>query len=896
MSLIQHNNFNQPNLNGLVDIASDNITTNTISTGEIIINGENIVEDILTNKQKLTKINYDDITDTTSIDSNLNIGNNIKHTPGINYIIENTSNVGSLTIRNKDINGIERNMTIDQFINISGINDLRLNKLFVGGNLKNFNAYDDAVIKTTKISYNSSTDMTTMNSNLSLTGNLYLDDVTISKDELKYLDGVTSNIQTQLDNESGDISVLQQKTTKISYDSSTDNTTVNSDLTINGEMNLNNVKHVSETTNYTIENTANAGSITFKTTDFQSVVRSMIIDQFINISGINDLKLNKLFVGGTQINFNTYNATVANTQKITYNAGTNMTNILSKVTLFDTVDVYGNTTHLNNVYFYDDVEINGAGALKLGSITHTKGANYIIENSALSSSFQIKNKDSNSVVRSMIVDQFINVSGINDLTLNNRLFVGGNQINFDAYIDAVTKTTKMSYDGVTDTTTFLSKTNFDDNAFFNAGATIGQDSNILKFISVFNPDAGMRYENLINNYYTNFSQRDSLGTDATVLRLHNTKIDSLIRHDFAGQTNFNNIANFNSGITMTSNLTQNSSAQITQEVANYTGVNTFKESNFFGTIVMPSTNSSRNKIFQSNIAGDVDGQPNNLKYTSMRYQTTSGTSNFPILAMIENTSQNQFAFYPSLNPGAFNSIVDNQSRTLLANGSNALDNGSLVFTCWSNTRVGLKIKATLNQGNSCELWAGNLTNILMNSNTGTTMGNVDRIGFKDGTNQTTAAINPAGMITQFAGFSAPSGWLLCHGQLISKTTYSALWIVIGDTYLNGRTADANNFYIPDLREMYIKGAGQNFTYTKKYTYSGGNPLGAFLDQEVLPHYHKYTDKGNGSVSRTPGQNECANNNQRTNESDFVPYHPDGTPMTNNENRPQTIVLNYIIKV
>jgi hypothetical protein len=86
----------------------------------------------------------------------------------------------------------------------------------------------------------------------------------------------------------------------------------------------------------------------------------------------------------------------------------------------------------------------------------------------------------------------------------------------------------------------------------------------------------------------------------------------------------------------------------------------------------------------------------------------------------------------------------------------------------------------------------------------------------------TNLVNPVGSVIAFAGSSAPSGWLLCQGQLISKTTYASLWAIIGDTYLNGRSADASNFYIPDLREFYIKGAGQNFTYTKKYTYSGGN--------------------------------------------------------------------------
>ena len=45
------------------------------------------------------------------------------------------------------------------------------------------------------------------------------------------------------------------------------------------------------------------------------------------------------------------------------------------------------------------------------------------------------------------------MNGINDLRIN-KLFVGGNQINFNAYNDAVTKTTKIAYDSGTDTTSF----------------------------------------------------------------------------------------------------------------------------------------------------------------------------------------------------------------------------------------------------------------------------------------------------------------------------------------------------------------------------------------------------------------------------------------------------------
>lgn len=44
------------------------------------------------------------------------------------------------------------------------------------------------------------------------------------------------------------------------------------------------------------------------------------------------------------------------------------------------------------------------------------------------------------------------------------------------------------------------------------------------------------------------------------------------------------------------------------------------------------------------------------------------------------------------------------------------------------------------------------------------------------------ADTPTGLITSFAGGTAPTGWLLCDGSSVSTTTYSDLYSVIGTTY------------------------------------------------------------------------------------------------------------------
>lgn len=62
------------------------------------------------------------------------------------------------------------------------------------------------------------------------------------------------------------------------------------------------------------------------------------------------------------------------------------------------------------------------------------------------------------------------------------------------------------------------------------------------------------------------------------------------------------------------------------------------------------------------------------------------------------------------------------------------------------------------------------------------------------------AVNPIGTVNSYAGTSAPTGWLLCDGRAVSRTTYAALFAVIGTTYGNNTGTD---FKLPDLRGRVI---------------------------------------------------------------------------------------------
>jgi len=62
---------------------------------------------------------------------------------------------------------------------------------------------------------------------------------------------------------------------------------------------------------------------------------------------------------------------------------------------------------------------------------------------------------------------------------------------------------------------------------------------------------------------------------------------------------------------------------------------------------------------------------------------------------------------------------------------------------------------------------------------------------------------PVGSVIAFAGANAPTGWLLCDGQEVNRSTYSGLYGVIGLQY--GTPSSTSLFKLPDLRGRQVIG-------------------------------------------------------------------------------------------
>jgi microcystin-dependent protein len=165
---------------------------------------------------------------------------------------------------------------------------------------------------------------------------------------------------------------------------------------------------------------------------------------------------------------------------------------------------------------------------------------------------------------------------------------------------------------------------------------------------------------------------------------------------------------------------------------------------------------------------------------------------------------------------------------------------------------------------------------------------------------TNTGSSPAGSLIAFAGSSAPTGWLLCYGQAVNRTTYAALFAVVGTTYGNGD--GSTTFNLPDLRGRAVFGkddmggaAASRVTSGQKHGVDGST-LGAaggvseyaLVEAELAAHQHTIPFKTSTSGSVT---------------ADFLAQRASGPNVSSevaggdeaHTNMPPFMVINYIIK-
>lgn len=143
---------------------------------------------------------------------------------------------------------------------------------------------------------------------------------------------------------------------------------------------------------------------------------------------------------------------------------------------------------------------------------------------------------------------------------------------------------------------------------------------------------------------------------------------------------------------------------------------------------------------------------------------------------------------------------------------------------------------------------------------------------------------PVGAIQAYGGATAPSGWLLCQGQAVSRTEYIELFKAIGTAF--GEGDSSTTFNIPDLREATTKGTGLSGKSDNHYS-ENGVTLGEFIEDRLQSHTHGIR---NGFDGADPDSAERGDGRHG-----YSAKSNDASGRTGNTTEVKAVGVNYIIK-
>lgn len=168
---------------------------------------------------------------------------------------------------------------------------------------------------------------------------------------------------------------------------------------------------------------------------------------------------------------------------------------------------------------------------------------------------------------------------------------------------------------------------------------------------------------------------------------------------------------------------------------------------------------------------------------------------------------------------------------------------------------------------------------------------------------------PAGTIVPYGGSSAPTGYLLCDGSAVSRTTYADLFSAIGTAF--GAGNGTTTFNIPNTSGLVLRGTGNQALSGRTKT---GPSVGATQEDQIQGHVHySFSSQVDGSAlsnARVPVYSTTGGTaDTYTIEGDTggiadantgpgstpITDGSNGTPRTGDETRVSALGVNYIIK-
>jgi microcystin-dependent protein len=188
-----------------------------------------------------------------------------------------------------------------------------------------------------------------------------------------------------------------------------------------------------------------------------------------------------------------------------------------------------------------------------------------------------------------------------------------------------------------------------------------------------------------------------------------------------------------------------------------------------------------------------------------------------------------------------------------------------------------------------------------------------------GTKEEAFSILPAGTVLPFAGATAPSGWAICDGSIVSRSEYPELFLAIGEAWGNGD--GSTTFHLPDMRGRFMRGADNGTgrdpdAGSRTASNAGGatgDNVGTVQSHNFGSHNHgggAHTHRTNDWAGRIAGYASAIASNRISTGTNGLTNNTGGNSIVantggrsanissegGNENRPVNANMNYIIKL
>lgn len=142
---------------------------------------------------------------------------------------------------------------------------------------------------------------------------------------------------------------------------------------------------------------------------------------------------------------------------------------------------------------------------------------------------------------------------------------------------------------------------------------------------------------------------------------------------------------------------------------------------------------------------------------------------------------------------------------------------------------------------------------------------------------------PTGTVVALWGESVPAGWLPCDGSPIPEgAQYDRLRRSLGGK-------------LPDLRGLFLRGAGQNGDPAYRYEGDAARAFGQLQQDEFKSHAHGFDDYTFSENDGVPGKAWGSSGKSDIDNSPGSPFKHDTAGSGGGETRPKNAAVNWIIK-